>query len=176
MQRATRVKPAGGWSGPAVDKVVLDYESRHRRRLRLSGIAGFEFLLDLPEAVALRDGDGLLLDDGRLVAVQAVPEPVMEVRGRDARHLLRLAWHLGNRHLPTELGDDCLRIRADRVVAEMLKGLGATVVELEAPFQPEGGAYAVAGGHGHRHGHDHGHDHDAESGRARRPGDLRPLR
>ena len=159
MRRATRVKTKGSWSGPAVDTVVLDYESRHRRRVRMSAVGGFEFLLDLAEAVALQDGDGVVLEDGRIVAVRAADEALMEVRGRDPAHLLRLAWHLGNRHLPTEVRGDCLRIRSDRVIADMLRGLGADVAEVSAPFQPEGGAYATGHAHVHDHGHDHPHGH-----------------
>lgn len=163
MRRATRVTAKGNWSGPAVDTVVLDYDSRRRRRVRMSAVGGFEFLLDLAEAMALQDGDGLLLEDGRIIAVRAADEALMEVRGRDAAHLLRLAWHVGNRHLPAELRADCLRIRADHVIAEMLRGLGAEVIAVSAPFQPEGGAYA-AGAHAHDRGHDHDHAHDHPRG------------
>jgi urease accessory protein len=141
---------------------VLDYDERYRRRFAMTGVRGLGFLLDLPEAVMLRAGDGLTLEDGRVVEVVAAPEPLAEIRAADAAALTRVAWHLGNRHLPTELTKRSLRIRRDPVIEDMARGLGATVVEIEAPFNPEGGAYVrAAGGHDHDHaqGDDHGHDH-----------------
>ena len=170
MIRATRVFRAGEWSAVATDTVVLDYDHRHRRRMVMTGGGGLAFLLDLPDAVALRDGDGLLLDDGRIVAIKAAPEALAEVRGRDATHLLRLAWHIGNRHLPAEIRGDALLIRQDHVIEDMLAGLGATVAPVSAPFDPEGGAYGGDHGHhGHHHGdgdddHHHGDDHDHPHG------------
>jgi len=170
--RATAVLPRGHWSdaqGAAAlaDTVVLHFDDRHRRRIAMTGTKGLDFLLDLPDAVALRGGDALLLDDGRLVEVVAAAEPLIEVRGRTPGDLVRLAWHIGNRHLSAQVMANALRIRGDHVVEEMLRGLGASVVEIEAPFDPEGGAYAGAAnatiGH-HKHGdgpHDHKkHDHD----------------
>lgn len=166
MIRAVSVYPAGLWSKAAVDTVVLDFDARHRRRVAMSAKGGTAFLLDLPGAVALRHGDGLLLEDGRIVAVEAAPEALAEVTARDAAHLVRVAWHLGNRHLPTELIGEKLRIRRDHVIETMLEGLGATVTAVEAAFNPEGGAYGHGRVHGHdhgpapveEHGHDHGHD------------------
>ena len=147
---------AGHWpSGEARDSLTLDFDARHRRRIRLTGDRGTPLLLDLPRAVALAEGDGLRLEAGGWVAVRAAAEPVMEVRCADPQALARLAWHLGNRHLPTEISGEVLRIRPDPVIAGMLRGLGASVVETAAPFQPEGGAY---GGHGHHHEHGH-HEH-----------------
>lgn len=164
MIRATHVRPAGDWHEAAADTVVLGFDDRHRRRMAMTGTRGLAFLLDLAEAVALRGGDALVLEDGRLVEVVAAPEPLAEIRGRDPQHLVRLAWHLGNRHLPTQITGRGLRIRRDHVIEDMLRGLGARVIEIEAPFDPEGGAYAGGGhaGHGHHDGHhDHGHDkHD----------------
>src|SRR5688572_9062488 len=125
MIRATKVFASSEWSHVATDRVVLDHDGRHRRRLALKGEGGTEFLLDLPEARALRDGDGLLLEDGRVVEVKAAPETLSEVRGNDADHLLRLAWHLGNRHLPTQILGDRLLIRPDHVIDDMLRGLVA---------------------------------------------------
>lgn len=127
------------------DVVELDYDSRHRRRIAMHTVAGKAFLLDLPSAIAIADGNGLELSDGEIVLVRAKPERVVEVRGRDAQHLARLAWHLGNRHLPAEIGEGCIRIRYDHVIVDMLAGLGASTDVLEAPFHPESGAYA----HGH---------------------------
>ena len=160
--RAVAVKAAGSWSGDAVDTVVLDFDDRHRRRIAMKGIRGFEFELDLEEAIMLRSGDALALEDGRLVEVLSAPEPLAEIRARDANHLLRVAWHLGNRHLPTQILGTKLRIRRDHVIEDMVRGLGAEVKEIEAPFDPEGGAYAqhvATQGHDNDHGHDHAHHH-----------------
>jgi urease accessory protein len=152
--RATKVFPAGSWSHVATDTVVLDFEHRHRRRLRMQGEKGLDFVLDLTAAAALRDGDGLVLEDGRIVAVRAEPEDLTAVTARDAAHLIRLAWHLGNRHLLAQFDDGRVLIRRDHVVEEMLKGLGAGIAHISAPFDPEGGAYDE--GHGNHH-HDHHH-------------------
>jgi len=165
MIRAVRVL-GPGWTESAADTIVLDFDDRHRRRLAMTGTRGLSFLLDLEEAVALRGGDALVLEDGRLVEVVAAPEPLLEIRGGDPLHLVRIAWHLGNRHLPTQLMPRALRIRRDHVIAEMVRGLGGRIVEIEAPFNPEGGAYSTSQtgavpvhGHDHGHHHDHGHDH-----------------
>src|SRR3954465_2829327 len=168
MIRATQVLGQHRWTETAADTVVLDFDDRHRRRIAMTGTRGLEFLLDLESAVAWRGGDARVLDDGRRGEVVAAPEPLAEIRGSDPQHLVRLAWHLGNRHLPTQVTPRGLRIRRDHVIEAMVKGLGARVIEIEAPFDPEGGAYADAGhAHGpadhahHDHGHDdhHGHDH-----------------
>jgi len=168
MLHAHSVIPAGQWSGEPVDSVVLDYDERYRRRFAMTGVRGLGFLLDLPEAVMLRAGDGLKLEDGGIVEVVAAPEPLAEIRAADAAALTRVAWHLGNRHLPTELTKRSLRIRRDAVIEDMARGLGATVIAIDAPFNPEGGAYVRAAGggrdhdhdHAHAHGDDHDHDHD----------------
>ena len=177
MIRATDVKGQHPWKESAADTVVLDFDDRHRRRMAMTGTRGLEFLLDLETAVALRGGDALVLEDGRLIEVVAAPEPLVEIRSPDPAHLVRVAWHLGNRHLPTQITGHGLRIRRDHVIEAMVQGLGARVIEIEAPFDPEGGAYAAVAethdhaGHGHHdhaphdhghHGHDHGkHDHAA---------------
>ena len=164
MLRADKVVPAGDWSGAPADTVVLDFDARYRRRVTMTGVGGLEFLLDLEEAAMLRGGDGLRLEDGRLVEVVAEPEPLVEIRAGDPLALIRVAWHFGNRHLPTEIMPKALRIRRDSVIEAMAEGLGARVIALEAPFNPEGGAYAKAEGgapDAHHHGHDHAHhDHD----------------
>ncbi len=160
---ASIVLPAGSFSCEPADRVVLTRDDRHRRRMTLEGEGGLRFLLDLAEATVLRDGDALRLDDGRLVLVKAAPERLIEVRGIDPHHLLRLAWHLGNRHVPTAIEGDRLLIAEDHVLADMVRGLGGTATSIEAPFDPEAGAYAHEGGHhhhGHSHDHDHDHDHD----------------
>jgi urease accessory protein len=178
MIRATQVRGQYRWSETAADTVVLDFDDRHRRRMAMTGTRGLEFLLDLENAVALRGGDALVLEDGRLVEVVAAAELLLEIRCNDPQHLVRVAWHLGNRHLPTQITGKALRIRRDHVIEDMVKGLGARVIEIESPFDPEGGAYAGDGhethghaGHDHSkhdhgnrdhhdHGHQHGHDHD----------------
>ncbi len=186
MIRATRVQGQHPWKVAAADTVVLDFDDRHRRRMAMTGTRGLEFLLDLENAVALRGGDALVLEDGRLIEVVAAPEPLAEIRVADPQHLVRVAWHLGNRHLPVQIMPKGLRIRRDHVIEAMVRGLGARVIEIEAPFDPEGGAYA--GGHApgpgahdhaghaehdhlhrhhhdehcdheHHHGHSHAHDH-----------------
>src|SRR5207253_7262819 len=154
MMRATEVRGQYRWAEAPADTVVLDFDDRHRRRMAMTGTHGLEFLLDLPETVALRGGDALVLEDGRLVEVVAAPEPLIELRGVDPRQMVRLAWHLGNRHLPVQIAGKHLRIRRDHVIEEMVRGLGASMVEIEAPFDPEGGAYVSAGSVYH-HGHDH---------------------
>jgi urease accessory protein len=156
MIRATQVKPQHRWTETAADTIVLDFDDRHRRRMAMTGTRGLEFLLDLEHAVALRGGDALVLEDGQLVEVVAAPEPLLEIRCNDPQQLVRVAWHLGNRHLPTQITGRALRIRRDHVIEGMVKGLGARVIEIEAPFDPEGGAYA---GDSHETHDDAGHDH-----------------
>src|SRR5258707_6618968 len=182
MIRATQVRAQHRWTEAPADTVVLDFDDRHRRRVAMRRTRGIEFLLDLETATVLRGGDALVLDDNRLIEVVAAPEPLIEIRGSDSQHLVRVAWHLGNRHLPTQITAKGLRIRRDHVIEAMVKGLGARVIEIEAPFDPEGGAYAGGGhvhtpetdphhraahghsshdhgNHGHRHDHGHHHDH-----------------
>ncbi len=143
MLRASAVRPAGTWSGAPSDVVPLAHDDRHRRRIAMRGEAGLAFLLDLSEATVLRHGDGLVLDDGRIVEVRAKPEALLEIKARDSHHLARLAWHIGNRHLAASIEAERILIRPDHVIAAMLIGLGAGVREVEAPFDPEGGAYAA---------------------------------
>jgi urease accessory protein len=157
--RATRVHGQHRWKQAAADTVVLGFDDRHRRRMAMTGTRGLEFLLDLENAIALRGGDALVLEDGRLIEVLAAPEPLAEIRCNDPQHLVRIAWHLGNRHLPTQMTAKGLRIRRDHVIEAMVKGLGARVIEIEAPFDPEGGAYAPAHAEHSHAAHDH-HDHD----------------
>lgn len=157
LPRATRAVPSGGWdAGAAKDTLTLDYDDRHRRRRRYTGERGLAFLLDLPEAAVLRDGDGLALEGGGFVLVRAAPEPLVEVTAESPERLARLAWHLGNRHLPTRIEAGRLLIRDDHVIVEMLRGLGAAVRRVSEPFDPEGGAY---GEHNRQPSHPHGHGH-----------------
>lgn len=163
MITATRILPAGTWSGTPADTLALERDDRHRRRLVMRCVGKTVFLLDLKEAAVMKDGDALELEDGRLILVQAVPERLLEITAASPAELVRVAWHLGNRHLPAQFLGDRLRIRYDHVIEDMLKGLGATVAPVLAAFDPEGGAY----GHGEVHGHDHDHgehDHTHEHG------------
>jgi len=149
----TDVLPAKAWSGVAIDRVALDYDGRHRRRIVLKAQSGTEYLLDLAGATHLRDGDGLVLAGGGILLVVAKPEPLLEVRAATPQALTRLAWHIGNRHLAAQMHADRILIRRDHVIAHMLGHQGAEVREVEEPFDPEGGAY-------HDHGpSDHHHDH-----------------
>jgi urease accessory protein len=142
------VAPAGSWSAQPIDSVALDYDGRHRRRIVLTGASGSQYLLDLAEATHLRDGDGLRLAGGAIVQVVALTEPLLEIRAVSTKELLRLAWHIGNRHLAAAIEADRILIRRDHVIAHMLEHQGAQVREIEAVFDPEGGAYQ---------GQDHGH-------------------
>ena len=153
MRRASEIRTAGTWNAAmAVDQVVLDTEERHRRRITLTGEGGTAFLLDLPRVATLRDGDGLVLDDGSIVKIVGKPEQLIEIAASSPHELARLAWHIGNRHTDVQVVGDRLRIRRDHVLEDMLRGLGARLTPIEAPFDPEHGAY------GHQHHHD---DHGA---------------
>lgn len=155
MRRAISVHKGGHWPEEAAgDRVTLAFVDRHRRRLRMVADSGNPFLLDLPRVQHLADGDGLELDDGGYVRVCAAPEPVLEVEAETPNDLLRLAWHLGNRHLPVQALEGRLRIRDDHVIADMIEKLGGHVTRLNAPFDPETGAYAGAD---HTPGYDHEH-------------------
>lgn len=154
-----------------IDRVILDADERYRRRIVLTGERGTTFLLDLPQAVALREGDGLVLENGSIVQVCGKPEPVLDIAATSAPELARFAWHLGNRHTEVQIIGDRLRIRRDHVLEQMLKHLGARVTSLDAPFDPESGAYGRAIGHLAAHGlgrtdmHDHEHHHAHDDGR-----------
>ena len=138
--------------GDAADTVTLDYEARFLRRKRLVSDGGEAFLVELPETCSINQGEGFRLDDGRVIAVCAAVEPLYEVRGE---HLVRIAWHVGNRHTPCQIEPGHMLIQQDHVLERMLSQLGASLEKLDAPFTPEGGAY----GHGRTHSHDHHHDH-----------------
>ena len=158
IRTARTHRPAGAWPRRECGgSLTLDFDSRHRRRIRLPLEGGETILLDLPQAVAMADGDGLLLDDGSWLEVRAAPEHIVEVTHSDPGQLLRIAWHLGNRHLPAQIRHGVLRIRPDHVIESMLRGLGAQLRKKQLPFQPEGGAYE---GHAHE-SHDEGDASDA---------------
>jgi urease accessory protein len=148
MQRVRSVARAPDIAKASIiDRVVLDADERHRRRIVLTAEGGTRFLLDLPHATALHDGDGLVLEDGSVVRVVGKREALVEIAAANPRELARLAWHIGNRHTEVEIAGERLRIRRDSVLEEMLHGLGAQLSFIEAPFEPEPGAY------GHAHGH-----------------------
>jgi len=153
MRRAARFLADGTWpADKQVGTVTLAHIDRHRRRIVLADDAGLDFLLDLPDAVSLAHGDGLALDDGGIIKVMAANEDVADIECENALHLARVAWHLGNRHLPMEVLDELhLRIAWDHVIAAMVEGLGANAVRARAPFHPEGGAYGQGQAHGHAH-------------------------
>jgi urease accessory protein len=141
--RATSILAAGEWH-EAAHSVTLDYDRRFRRRLRFVTDQGMEILLDLPEAIHIRGGDALVLEDGSYVEVRAANEALVEIQAASADALIRLAWHLGNRHLSVQFLPGCLRILDDHVIADMVRKLGGSAAQISAPFDPEGGAY-----HGH---------------------------
>ena len=156
MKRASQFEASGHWpQDAAVGSVTLTYDDRHRRRLRLTTDSGEAILLDLNRAALLREGDGLRLDDNSWIRVAAAAEDIVEVHGATARETARLAWHLGNRHLPVQiLEDGGIRFRYDHVIEAMIQGLCGTTNRQQAPFTPEGGAYESAGHHHHRHSHE----------------------
>jgi len=155
MRHAINVKSQGSWSGTPVAFVTLAFDDRHRRRIRMHDDAGGPFLLDLPDAILLAEGDGLELDNGDIIAVRAAPEPIADIRCRDVAHTARIAWHIGNRHTAIQVLDDgSLRISDDHVLVAMVEGLGAQVTRHSARFQPEPGAYSQTK---QVHGHDHAH-------------------
>jgi len=138
---------AGHWSG-AVETVTLTYEARFLRRKVLVTDGGERFLVDLPQTTSLNHGDALEMADGRLVEVVAAREALLEITGED---LTRLAWHIGNRHMPCQIEPGRLLIQRDHVIRDMLERLGASLRDVQEPFTPEGGAY----GHGRTHSHAH---------------------
>jgi urease accessory protein len=155
-ERARRVRRAGDWTGPAADRLELDYEARFLRRKRIVARSGRAVMVDLPETVSLDAGDALETEGGALIEISAAAEPLLRITG----DLPRLAWHIGNRHTPCQVGTDHLLIRDDHVLAAMLRGLGAGVEAQSGPFTPEGGAYGHGRTHGHSHGHAHAHGQD----------------
>jgi urease accessory protein len=142
MRRASAVKPAGSWAAStSIGRVLLDADNRNRRRVVLTAEDGTQFLLDLPQPIALRHGDGLVLDNGAIIAVTGVPERLSEIDPGAHADLAHLAWHLGNRHTEIQIVGGRLRIRRDHVLEAMVRSFGAIVTALEAPFDPEPGAH-----------------------------------
>jgi len=163
LMRAVRVlAPAERGKRPADDTVILDYAQRSAQNVTVAGVKGGRFSIALAPPARLRTDDVLELDDGRLIEVVAAPEPLIEARAADLAQLARLAWHLGDRHIPAQLFANRIRVRAETSVVQLLRALGAKLTRIEAPFEPEGGAYDSVRGHAHGHGHEHphGHHHD----------------
>ncbi len=167
--RAISVRAAGDWTGEPDDCVVLDFAERGRRQGALKGVRGLGFERDLPEAALLRSGDALALEDGRLVEVLAAPEPLIEIRARDPKLLAQLAWRLGDRHAPAQILANRLRARPDAEFAMLARDMGADVVEIEAPFDPEGAIYSPARARHHAH-HEHAHHEHAHRDHAHHDG------
>ncbi len=140
--RAVSVLGCGQWAASReVGRITADFEQRFRRRYLFATETGLEFLLDLKQPARLRDGDGLVLEDGGIVRVVALPEALVEITTFDDRTLTRIAWHLGNRHLPVQVMRHALRIRAEPVTEAMIEGLGGNIRPLTEAFDPEPGAY-----------------------------------
>jgi len=160
MPRATCVlAPTERRDQPVVDTLILPYAQRAAQKGFLFGVKGTCVELDFAETVRLRTDDALLLDDGKLVEIVAEPEPLVEARAADLPGLARLAWHLGDRHVPVQVLERRLRLKRDPAIETLLESLGAKIVAIEAPFEPEGGAYAAAADGPEHHDHDHGHEH-----------------
>lgn len=170
MRRIVEILPSAQPPSPqSIDLVRLDHDLRTRRRMVFTTQAGHPILLDMPRTVRLRDGDVLRLEDGAFVRVEAIAESLTEISAPSVAALIRIAWHLGNRHLPTQLmpapEGGTLRIRHDHVIEDMVRGLGGECAHRMAPFDPEGGAYGgesepgdhldTSGRHHHHHHHEH---------------------
>ena len=157
MRRVVRVVNSATHGAP-IDSIILKPDQRRVQTAHLTGVNGTSIAVMLPESILLRNGDALELDDGSIVDVVVEPEPLVEIRGKDLTHLARLAWHLGDRHVPVQIFSNRLRMRRDPVLETLLQNLGARLTAIEAPFDPEGGAYAARPAHD-RHAHDPHHDH-----------------
>jgi len=168
MPRATRVLAAADRQArPVIDTVILDYAGRSAQKTKATGVNGTVIEIDRHAPERLRTDDLLLLDSGELVEVVAAPEQLVEARAGDVAGLARLAWHLGDRHVPVQVLPNRIRAKRDAAIEALLASLGAKVTAIEAPFEPEGGAYEAAHAQGHAHQghahHDHAHDHHGHS-------------
>lgn len=146
-----KIRRAGSWSG-AFAQCVMTYENRFLRRKVIQTDRSESLLVDLAQTTSLDHGDAFEMTDGRLIAVVAAQEPLMQIT---ADRLMSLVWHIGNRHCPCQIESDRVLIQPDHVLRALMEKLGATVTDVLEPFTPEGGAY----GHGRTHGHDHSHQH-----------------
>jgi urease accessory protein len=172
--------PRGAYKLEVKGRLKLPFDARQKSRLRTHLVSGEEVALMLPRGDILRGGDLVVASDGRVVEVVAEAEKVLHITCTSAAEVTRTAYHLGNRHVPVQVGEGFLRIAADHVLEEMVRGLGATIEPMEAAFEPEAGAYG--GGHRHNddeqshagrihqygdykeHDHEHGHVHGPECG------------
>src|SRR5829696_7409002 len=159
LRASTVVRKSAVPADRVAETVTLDYEGRNRRRIALKGDAGLDFLLDLDKTTVLNDGDAVMLEDGRLVEVKAAPQRLLELRAEDPLRLLKVAYHVGNRHTPAEVTAQALYIEEDPVLADMARRQGCTATPVVRPFQPEHGAYEHDGGPDHpaRPAHEHRH-------------------
>lgn len=146
-------------TGEIIDTLLLDYDQRRAPHGVLTGLKGAQVEIAIADFAPIATDDCLILDDGRLIEVVARPEPLLEIRAGDVASMARLAWHLGDRHIPAELHERRLRVRRDAAAEKLLASLGAKVLAIEAPFEPEGGAYAGGQGHDDHHHHHGAHDH-----------------
>ena len=143
LNRASTILPAGAWDrSREIGDILADADARYRRRMRFTTRQGLDFLLDLPRPQRLSDGDGLELQDGRVIRVIAQTEALLDITAFDDQALTRIAWHLGNRHIPVQFLRHRLRIRAEATAADLVDRLGGDAAEIEAAFDPEPGAYA----------------------------------
>ena len=149
MLRAVSILPPDHGKGIPFDLIVMAHDERRLRRRLLVLQHGDEVMVDFPQTVTLADRSVLLLDDGRLVEIIAAEELLYDVRGRDTAHLVRLAWHIGNRHTSAQLEQGRILIKRDHVIKTMLEGLGATVANVSEPFYAEHGAYHSHADSGH---------------------------
>lgn len=160
MPRAARVIAAAERRGREIaDTLILDYAKRSAGAFAATGLKGGAYDIALAEPRRLRTDNLLELDDGTLIEVVAAPEPLIEARAGDLPGLMRLAYHLGDRHVPVEVLANRVRVRREPALETLLGSLGVRLAMIEAPFEPEGGAYAAPHGHDHHHGHDHDHGH-----------------
>ena len=149
MLRVVSLLPPDHGQGIPFDLVTLEHDERRLRRKLIRLVHGDEVLVDFPQTITLEHGSALRLEDGRLVEVMAAEELLYEIRGRDAAHLVRLAWHIGNRHTSAQLEDSRILIKRDHVLKTMLEGLGASVTNVTEPFFAEHGAYHSHSDHSH---------------------------
>lgn len=162
MPRAARVIAATDRrERPITDTLILDYAKRSAGAFSVTGLKGGTFDLALDGPVRLTTDDVLALDDGTLLEIVAAAEPLIEARAADLSGLMRLAYHLGDRHVPVQVMPNRIRVQRAPQLESLLRSLGAKLTLIEAPFEPEGGAYAAGRhhDHGHGHAHDHGHGH-----------------
>lgn len=169
-ERATSYLKAADVTSPATYRLTLDAQDRHIRRRRVQLNDGTSVLVDLEKAVQLADGDCLVLDNGALVEVLAAREDLLEITAASPLALIRLAWHIGNRHLEAQIEEGRILIRPDHVIAHMLEHQGALIRDVRESFSPESGAYAHDIGHEHSHSltetHGHQHHHGEPHGHA----------